>query len=229
MKAKSVTSGWSQLQQTFLALFEARMVWTASCSELLVQKKTAEKNANRFFWIGLSFLLIGCGGAMCSILGALSSSTFGSNFETLYCGVFIIILFCGMYLLDKSITLVDGQVAEQLLMWNDCETMFSEICDYKQIKDDISSSQLVAHLENEVRQTVREILHIQKFDTNPMKDSSGKLKSYLKNLMALVVRLELMGTGQISIGMCGDEESLYDARADWFYTVLFRNPDFVIP
>lgn len=167
---------------------------------------------------------------MYSILGGLSSSTFGSNFEGFYCGVFVIIFFCGMYLLNKSITWIDSRVGlDDLRMWDDCKTIFSEICDHKHIKDDISSSQLVAYLENEVRQTVREILHIQKFNTNPMKDSSSELKSYLKNLMALVVRLELMGTGQISISMCGDEENLYDARADWFYTVLFRNPDFVIP
>jgi hypothetical protein len=114
-------------------------------------------------------------------------------------------------------------------LWDDVNNLLSKVLNYKSVRDDISPAELIAHLEAEVRETVREIKSIQEEAESPMSEAVDNLKAYLRNLMALVVRLRLMDTHLISIGICDTEDDFYDARADWFYKKLFKDPDFRIP
>lgn len=136
----------------------------------------------------------------------------------------------GLYFLRKSEKATESTSDKYWLeLWDEVSSLFDKVHSHKFVPDSLDPPELIKYIEREVRETVREILRLQRFNTSPMRDTAAPHKVYLRNLMALVVRLGLMNTDQIQVGMCEAESELYDHRADWFYGKLFENPDFVIP
>ncbi len=144
----------------------------------------------------------------------------------------IIILYVGYKVIMSSFEKIDRLDWKRINEWKNAENLFGAIYNYRPLSEGTNSEDLIWYLEQELRKTVREINKLveERKQHHPMHENPDEKapRQYLKDLMDLVVRLELMGTGHISIGMCDDQQTLYDARADWFYGKLFVNPNFVI-
>lgn len=229
MKTKKNVRGWSLLQKTLLEVFESSVKWSVSCTELLAQQKAVDNKETLCFFAGMLLILASVLTAF-HVVDLGQRNMFGCNINTIaYLIGLLVTAFSGVYVLDRSCKQQQGLDQDSLRVWDNARQLFHKIHKQRQILDTFSPSELIAYLDNEVRDTVKNIQSLQKSRRSLMDDVDKEPKAYLKDLMALVVRLEIMNTGYIPTGMCDNEETLYNARAIWFYTELFRDPDFIIP
>ncbi len=228
MKTEKIFKGWSSLQKTLLGVFESSVKWSVSCTELLAQLKAAEIKEMLYLFLCLLLMVV-------SVLTAFQvgdlvyRNMFGYNVRTItyLVGVFSSV-FGSLHMLNRSTKQRQGLDQDSLRVWDDVCELFRKINEHKQIHNTFSPAELVAYLDDEVRYNVREIRRIEEAIGNPMSKATRHLKDYLWNLMALVVRMEIMNVREISIGIVDAESALYDERADWFFKKLFKDPDFVI-
>jgi hypothetical protein len=125
--------------------------------------------------------------------------------------------------------------AEQLAFYYSLEKLFLEIWTTRRINTVSSSQKLLEELEKSLRTSIRHILTLQG-DTKALnkqknEETIAKLHPLVKNLVALIVRFELMGSGFINVENSGEmsNEDFFNARAHYLYTQLFLNPDFRMP
>lgn len=121
--------------------------------------------------------------------------------------------------------------AESLVKYKNLEQIFLRIWASCRLANVPNSQKLVEELELRLRQTIDFILNLQGDKKKDWSPEIEKVRPFVKDSLALIVRLQLMGSYHIQIegSQNMDDEELLDARARWLSERLFENPKFRMP
>ncbi|MCF7865026.1 MAG: hypothetical protein K9M11_00780 [Candidatus Pacebacteria bacterium] len=207
--------------EIFRELFDSRMALHISCKKMLQQVKSLDVRYITSSCIQIAVMIA----ATCFFFKAPSWERFA-----LTAGGLII----SASVLCTWINIQKGRVKDNsydLEDYHRLEKLFLGIWATNRIEEVRSSSVLAQVLEDEVRAAVRLILAFQEDTKTDHTSEIADLHAFVKATLAIIVRLELMGSYNLVIpdSETMDTEEMMNARARELCTKLFEDPDFRMP